>query len=596
MNLRTTCAALALIAASLGLAQAQTDIDPRLLAAQQAAAQSGDAQSTSEPSQALPSVNFRTPSTGVSSITPLPRPQSSATLQMAPPVPDAQILETQIGAAPVFGQSLFRGRFAQQSFRGFNPDYVISVGDTINVQMWGSVEQQMQVVVDAQGNVFLPKIGPVKVAGVRNGELNAVVQQRMRSVFREDVGVYATLAQSVPVQVYVAGHAVAPGLYAGFASDSILTFLDRAGGVNPTSGSYLNVRVLRGDTEVETVNLYDFIVRGTLPAMQLHDGDTIFVGAIGNIVQVSGLVTTPAQYEFNDGQTINDLLGIAGISGRATNVRVIRNNGRIRDVHYVKRDDAFLNTPLQTGDEVEVTADRRVGAIAVSVEGEHEGAGQFVLPYDATLQDLLDQVKLSPQSAPRAIQLFRLSVASRQKQVLDDMLQRLEQSVLAARSATTQEAQLRTQEADLVLKFVERAKDIQPRGQVILTKDVNPAAIALEDGDVIRIPRVSNLVAVHGEVYLPNSFVWQHGSGVRDYIQQAGGMLQSSSADRTLLIRQSGEVITGVGRSFLSSDDVLPGDEIMVLPAVDPKRFQFAKDIVQIMYQTAVAAGVLVRL
>lgn len=525
-----------------------------------------------------------------------PPAAASTVPDMAPPLPDAQITEAQLASNPVFGQMLFRGRFAQQSFRGFNPDYVLSVGDVIDIRLWGAFEEALNLTVDAQGNVFLPKLGPVQVSGVRNGELNEVMQNRVRAVYREDVGVYATLAQSVPVQVYVAGYASAPGLYAGFASDSILTFLDRAGGVNPMSGSYLDVRVLRSGQIVQKVSLYEFISQGTLPAIQLHDGDTIFVGPIGKTTRLSGLVTTPAQYEFTDGTPISSALKLAGMSGRATHVRVTRNVGPRREVFYVPRDDAFLEGPLVTGDEIEVTADRLLGAIAVSLEGEHEGAGQYVLPYNATLQDLLDQVRLSRQSEPGSLQLYRVSVAERQKQVLDEMLQRLEQAVLAARSATAEEAQLRTQEAALVMQFVQRARALKPRGQVILARDTNPSAIALEDGDVIRIPRTSNLVSVHGEVFLPNAFVWQRGEDVRDYLAMAGGVIQKSAEDRILLIRPSGEVVTGVGSSFLHSDEVLPGDEIMVLPAVDPKRFQFAKDIIQIMYQSAVAAGVLVRL
>lgn len=522
--------------------------------------------------------------------------QSVQPQQLAPPIPDAQVFEDALIKQPVFGQSLFRGRFAQESFRGFNPDYLLSVGDLIDIRMWGAYETAMQLQVDAQGNIFLPKLGPITVLGVRNAELNNLVQERVRNVYRSDVGVYATLVQSVPVQIYVAGFAVAPGLYPGFASDSVLTFLDRAGGVNPISGSYLDVRLLRNGQTLQTINLYRFITEGTLPAMQLQDGDTLFVGPIGPTVLISGLVTTPAQYEIADGASLADMLKLSGLSPRATHVRVTRNSGARRQVFYVGRDDALLQSPTLGGDEIEVTADRLLGAIAVSVEGEHEGAGQYILPYDASLQDLIDQIQLSRQSAVDSLQLYRVSVAERQKQVLTEMLQKLEQSVLSARSATTEEAELRTREAELVLQFIDRARAVKPRGQVILANDFNPSTIALEDGDVVRIPRSSNLVAVHGEVYLPNSFVWKRGHDVRDYIKMSGGVIQRSAEDRILLVRQSGEVVTGYEGGFLRSHEVLPGDEIMVLPAVDPKRFQFTRDIVQIMYQSAIAAGVLLRL
>jgi protein involved in polysaccharide export with SLBB domain len=147
-----------------------------------------------------------------------------------------------------------------------------------------------------------------------------------------------------------------------------------------------------------------------------------------------------------------------------------------------------------------------------------------------------------------------------------------------------------------VLKFIDRSRNVQPKGQVVLPEGFDPATIALEDGDVVRIPRNSQLVQVHGEVYLPNAFVWRKGYHVNDYLNQAGGMLQKSSGERVLLIRPSGEISSEEGRGFIMSSRVQPGDEIMVLPGVDPKRFQFGKDIVQVMYQIAIAAGVLARL
>lgn len=113
---------------------------------------------------------------------------------------------------------------------------------------------------------------------------------------------------------------------------------------------------------------------------------------------------------------------------------------------------------------------------------------------------------------------------------------------------------------------------------------------------MVRIPRNSQLIQVHGEVYLPNAFVWRKGHHVSDYINQAGGFLQKSSGERVLLIRPSGEIASEEGSGFVMSSRVEPGDEILVLPGVDTKRFQFGKDVIQVMYQIAIAAGVLARL
>ena len=524
------------------------------------------------------------------------REERRADTELAPPVPEALAAESQLTEYRVFGSSLFQGRIAQESFRGFNPDYLISVGDQIDIQLWGAVDGQLQLQVDPQGNLFIPRVGPVRVVNVRNAELNEHVLREVRKVYREDVGVYATLAGAEPVKVFVSGFARRPGLYPGYASDSILNFIDRAGGIDPLSGSYVDVRVLRGDKLVTAVNLYDFITRGRLPQIQLRDGDSIFVGPIGPTVRVEGLVASPAQFEFLPPTRIDQVLTMAGISGRATHVSLTRNQGRRREIIYVPVGDPRLAGPVVTGDVIEVIADRQIGQIAVTLEGEHEGSGQYVLPYSATLADLLAQVEFSPQSEPEGLQLYRVSVAERQKQMLDEMLNKLEQAVLSARSATAEEASLRTREAELVLQFVERARDVEPKGQVVLPRELDAGSIALEDGDVVRIPRSSQLVSVHGEVYLPNAFVWRKGYHVRDYINQAGGLIQKSSGDQVLLIRQSGEIASENGQRFVMSTQVEPGDEILVLPTVDTKRFQFGKDVIQVIYQIAIAAGVLARL
>lgn len=514
----------------------------------------------------------------------------------APPVPQAgEVVETREVDESVFGATLFRGHFAAQSFRGFNPDYLVSIGDHIDLKLWGAFDLVMRLEVDSQGNIFVPKVGPVRVANTRNGKLNEVVGAQIKNIFRDNVGVYASLANAEPVKVFVTGNVKAPGLYGAWASDSLLHFLDRAGGIDTDTGSFLDVRVRRGQRTLHTVNLYDFLTAGRLPLIQFQDGDTIIVGQKKATARVSGLVQHPVQFEFDGITTLADLLDLAGVDPIATHVQVVKNQTVTRQADYLPLSADLGSISIVSGDEVSVFADRQIGTIIARVEGEFQGLGQYVLPYEANLAELLEQVSPTPRSDMNGVQLYRHSIAKRQEQMLEEMLQKLEQSALSARSGTREEAELRVREAELILKFVERARKIKPQGRLVLHEGFDPTSIDLEDRDLVRIPRKTNTVAVQGEVFFPSAFVHRPGKSVDYYLDQAGGLTQGANKNRIFLLRPSGEMITAKD-GWLGGTRVQPGDEILVLPQVDSKNFQFSKDLVQIIYQLALSAGVVLRL
>jgi len=518
--------------------------------------------------------------TTVAPVTPAPvAPPAAATTAPLPPDPAT-------AAKPVvFGSQLFTGRLSAQSFSGFNPDYQIAVGDRIIVRMWGAFNHEGVHAVDAQGNIFLPSVGPVGVLGVRNADLNRHVETQVKRVFRSNVGMYATLEAAQPVKVYVTGFVRAPGLYGGLSSDSVLFYLDKAGGIDPDRGSHLEVTVLRGGQQRARLNLYDFLLRGQVPTIQLHDGDAIVAHPRNATAQVSGEVLNPYIFEFRSGAIgAAELLAMARPTSSATHLSIVRKVGSERRSEYHPI-AAAANVTIQDGDEVTVTADKVQGTILVRVEGANLSERTLVLPYGARLRDAVARLRPAPQANIEALQLFRRSVAVRQKEMLDASLRSLETYALTARSATSEEAALRTREAELILQFIERARQVQPRGQVILANKAAAGDTLLEDGDVLRLPERSNLVLVSGEVLFPSSLVHDPRAGAEDYVQQAGGYTQDADAARVVVLRQDGSVADG--RSAPQ-----PGDEIMVLPKIETKRIEITRGITQILYQIAVAAKV----
>lgn len=491
----------------------------------------------------------------------------------------------------VFGSQIFTGRFGAVPFTGFNPDYQIAVGDRINVRMWGAFNFEAAQPVDAQGNIFIPNVGPVRVLGVRNADLNAQVEAQIKRVFRSNVGVYATLAAAQPVKVYVTGFVKAPGLYGGLSSDSILYYLDQAGGIDPDRGSYLEVDVLRGGQVRAKFNLYRFLLDGQIEHIQLQDGDTIVAYPRKYTVQVSGEVLNPYVFEFGEQQVpASTVLAVARPKPGATHISIVRKVGpeRRSEYHPLSAADDVM---IQNGDEVTITADKYPGTILIRIEGAHLGPRSVVLPYGARLKDVIQRLQPAPQANVAALQLFRKSVAQRQREMLEASLRSLETYALTARSATSEEAALRTREAEQILKFVDRARAVQPRGQVVLPEQGDAGETLLEDGDVVFVPETSNLVLVSGEVLFPNALVYHPQATPDDYIAQAGGYNQGADKARLIVVRQNGLVVPATDGTRLN-----PGDEIMVLPKIETKSVELTRGITQILYQIAVSAKVLLGL
>lgn len=486
----------------------------------------------------------------------------------------------------MFGEQLFQPGIAQTYGVGFNQDYRIAIGDRVSLRMWGAFSYQDVQVVDPQGNLFVPNVGPVQVASVRNEDLNEVVRSAIRKVYRSNVDVYATLEASQPVRVFVTGAVRAPGQYPGVAADSVLGFLLRAGGIDAGRGSYIDVRLLRGGEQRASFNLYEFLLAGRLEQVQIQDGDTILVAGRHNAVQVSGDVFNPYRFEFDSREiTAQDLLTLAHPKPGATHVSVVHKVGtrQYSEYHPI---DQIEGVFLRAGDELSVVTDRKISTILVRVDGAIDSSHMLTLPYGSTLEDALAEIQPKPEANPEAIQLFRQSVAYRQRQMLEVSLRILERSALTSRSLTSEEAALRAREAAQVIEFIDRARKVEPRGQVVLAGRESVMRTLLQDGDVLMIPERSSIVMVHGEVTYPTAVAYDSDSRVRDYIELAGGTTQRRGDARILLLRQDG--------TFIEGDDARPepGDEILVLPTIGAKNMEVARGISQILFQIAVVARV----
>lgn len=500
---------------------------------------------------------------------------------------------------PPFAANLFIGGFESERTAGLNDNYLVAPGDKIAIYLWGAVNFSNVVTVDNQGNIFIPNIGPISVANTPAGSVNQTVTSKIKQVYTNDVNIYVNLLTSTPVSVFVSGPVLRPGQYAGLASDSVLYYLKRAGGVDFQRGSFRQIDVVRNGEVVATADLYAFFRNGKLPELSFKDGDTILVHPIGNTIVVETGARNSFTFEFLNeelnGSVVNYFARPGEFASHAS-VAGVRNNKQF--ARYLSIQD-FASLPLKAGDTVEYVADHEPQIYRINVAGAFSGASQVMVDKGARLIDVLDHIEVDTKlSDTQNIYLLRESVAIKQKEIIEEGLQRLERSMYTAPISSTGEGTIRAQEAQLVADFIARARQVEPQGRVVVSENGDVANILLEPNDTIVIPEITDLIHVGGEVLLPQSVVFNPDATTEDYVAWAGGFTERAEDERILIMHKNGNVsFASVSGTFLSDDHTMlqPGDQIIVLPAIDTKIMQAVKDVSQIIFQIAVAANAIDR-
>jgi len=496
-----------------------------------------------------------------------------------------------------FGKILFQGKFKENKRLRYIPDYLINIDDVISVKLWGAFSYEAKLKVDSRGNIFIPKVGTIHVLGVSNQELGEVISRGVKRIFNKNVFVYANLDTYQPISIFVTGGIAKPGLYEGLSSDSVLQFIDKAGGILDGEGSYRDITLLRENQVVKRFDLYDFLLNGNLSLLAFKNGDVLKIGHMRNIVEVTGAVQQSYLFELLDEKILVDrLLEYIIPSANVTHFMITSwQDGRevIKKYPLSRRNNVWL----YRGEKILFLEDYFKENITIRLEGEHKSLHTLTLPKGINLKVLLSQVQVTPLSDPSAVQLYRKSIAERQKRLIDANLRDLEARVLTTGSATTEEAKIRKEESSMILSFINRAKKVEPKGQVIINDQSDLSKIILEDGDRVFIPKKSQIVVVEGEVSLPNAQTFVAGYSVMDYIESCGGFSPRANKEKVLLVKKSGKVLTLNATSWWGGEPlpVEAGDSILVLGKVDSKNIQITSSVTQILYQIAVGAAVVLR-
>jgi len=328
--------------------------------------------------------------------------------------------------AQLFGLDVFRNTTNQPDVIPMDlpvgPDYVVGTGDSLAIDLWGSVSQRLVRLVDREGRVSLPETGPLLVSGKNLAEVQLEVQRALRTEFR-DVSADVSVSRLRTVRVYVVGEVAQPGAYDISSLSTPLNALFAAGGVT-ARGSLRSLKHFRGKQVVEQVDAYDLLLHGVRSDMKrLENGDTLLVPPIGPQATVEGMVRRPAVYELRDEASLAEVLELAGgilPTAALRHIEVQRVEAHEKRTMLTldlaaTTDPEQINQQLQTfkirdGDQVHIFPIAAYNEDAIYLEGHVLRPGRYSYKQGMKLTDLISSYgDLLPEPAPHYAEIIRLN-------------------------------------------------------------------------------------------------------------------------------------------------------------------------------------------
>lgn len=401
-----------------------------------------------------------------------------------------------------FGSSFFnRAKLTEtpELYIATPDDYQLGPGDELSIQLFGGSEEMYSVQISREGYIKVPRLAPVYLSGLSVGQAKTRIKNAFSQIYtglnvpnddpsRVDLMVSLRSARSVVINI--SGNVQVPGTYTISAFSSVLNALYAAGGPNEV-GSYRDIKIIRNGKLLQSIDLYDFFLNGSLPTLYLKDQDIIQVPALQKEVELKGGFKTTGFFELKERETLKEVLSFSGgFLSNAYKERVLINriSGYKRETlaHNLNESTSLA---LEDGDVITSNLINEVVENGVSIEGAVYLPGLYSLSLVSTIGELLEASKgLTKEAFSGQATLFR------------------------------------------------RSYEVENQARTIDLNSASDLNISLKGGDRLYIPSAldvfdSGTISVIGEVNSPGTFDFKEGMTLYDALVLADGF--SNQADRT---------------------------------------------------------------
>lgn len=436
-------------------------------------------------------------------------------------------------------------------------EYKVGPGDEFLIVISGVQEVKFNLRVDPEGFLYIPKFGAVDLRNKSLAESKNIIIDRLDKSFI-NVEYYISISSFRKIKVSLVGDVKKPASHILSSNSRLLDLIKSSAGINE-SADIRNIIINSKDGLKQSIDLLSFLRIGDFKNNPfLREGDVVIIDRVDKFVTINGQVKYPAFYEYKEGETVDQLISLAGgllFNAKKDSIELIRfaDDGKNQFSQYYSYEEIVSNQiRLKFGDQVIVRIlPEYFVSQYVTIQGKVKYPGLYkIIKNKTTLSEIISEAGGFLEDAS----------------LVDATLNRVERDTTIdpeyERIKLIPRADMTDDEYDYL-----KSKSRQRGGKVVvdfeklfLENKVSEDVI-LRRGDEIIIPEKKNYVTIIGQVVKPGNIIYNPAFSVEDYIQIAGGFSWRAIESDVRVIK----VNTG---EWIDADDVEvldPGDTIWVL-------------------------------
>jgi len=307
----------------------------------------------------------------------------------------------------IFGYDLFQDgnlTFAPNLDIPTPMDYKLGPKDVLNIDFWGATQGFFTFEVSNEGVIRPENLSPIYVNGLTIEQAQKKIIERISQIYSglkskpdspATIFMQVSLGNIRTINVTIVGQVKKPANYSLPSLATVYNALHAAGGPN-VNGSFRDIRLVRNNKHIETLDIYDFLLNGIKQGdLRLEDGDVIVVRPFVSRIELEGEVKRTGLYELKSDESFSSLIEFSGgFSNSAYRdlITVKRSNSKEREILDVNAEnfDSFL---MNDGDFILVNPVLERFSNRVLIEGAVYREGEYQLTKGLTLKQLIEKAE-----------------------------------------------------------------------------------------------------------------------------------------------------------------------------------------------------------